>query len=67
MMQIEREAKYGAFKWTAEVERLNAEVEHQLEVDWAQQTKKGWMVSPDRARGDWGPLYFSVLTKKEMK
>ncbi|KAH9897118.1 S-adenosyl-L-methionine-dependent methyltransferase [Xylariomycetidae sp. FL2044] len=31
---------------------------------WAEPTKRGWIVLPDHAqRGRWGPLYFAVLQK----
>lgn len=66
MTQIESKAKNGALSWTVEVEHLDTEVAQQLESDWAAKTAKGWAVSPDHAKGGWGPLYFSVLTKKEM-
>jgi 16S rRNA C967 or C1407 C5-methylase (RsmB/RsmF family) len=62
---IEKEAKKGDLLWTAEVEHLDGEVERRLEADWAEKTAKGWAVLPDHAGGGkWGPLYFSVLTKK---
>jgi hypothetical protein len=60
-----KEAKKGSLLWTAEVEQLDGEVERRLEADWAEKTAKGWAVLPDNASGGkWGPLYFSVLTKK---
>ncbi|GAB7332707.1 hypothetical protein MBLNU13_g04453t1 [Cladosporium sp. NU13] len=62
---IEKEAKKGDLLWTAEVEHLDGEVERRLVADWAEKTAKGWAVLPDHAAGGkWGPLYFSVLTKK---
>jgi 16S rRNA C967 or C1407 C5-methylase (RsmB/RsmF family) len=60
-----KEAKKGSLLWTAEVEQLDGEVERRLEADWTEKTAKGWAVLPDNASGGkWGPLYFSVLTKK---
>lgn len=67
ILQIEQQTKSDAHSWTAAIERLDAKVEQQLETDWAEKTAKGWAVSPDHARGGWGPLYFSVLTKKEVR
>ena len=62
---IEKEVKKGDIPWTAEVEHLDVEMERRLEADWAEKTAKGWAVLPDHAGGGkWGPLYFSVLTKK---
>lgn len=62
---IEKEANKGDLTWNAEVEHLDSEVERRLEADWAEKTAKGWAVLPDHAGGGkWGPLYFSVLTKK---
>lgn len=62
---IEKEAKKGALLWTAEVERLDGTVEQRLEANWAEKKAQGWAVLPDNASGGkWGPLYFSVLTKK---
>lgn len=62
---IEEEAKKGDLLWTAEVEHLDGEVERRLLADWAEKTGKGWLVLPDhQSGGRWGPLYFSVLTKK---
>jgi 16S rRNA C967 or C1407 C5-methylase (RsmB/RsmF family) len=62
-----KEAKKGSLLWTAEVEKLDGEVERRLEADWAEKTAKGWAVLPDNASGGkWGPLYLSVLTKKSM-
>jgi 16S rRNA C967 or C1407 C5-methylase (RsmB/RsmF family) len=65
LIEEEEEAKKGITLWTAEVEPLDGEVERRLEADWAEKTGKGWLVLPDHAGGGkWGPLYFSVLTKK---
>lgn len=62
---IEEEAKKRDLLWTAEVEHLDGEVERRLEADWAEKTAKGWAVLPDHpGGGKWGPLYFSILTKK---
>lgn len=62
---IEEKAKKGDLLWTAEVEHLDGEVERRLVADWAEKTGKGWAVLPDHpGGGKWGPLYFSVLTKK---
>lgn len=62
---IEEKAKKGDLLWTAEVEQLDGEVERRLVADWAEKTGKGWAVLPDHpGGGKWGPLYFSVLTKK---
>jgi hypothetical protein len=62
---IETEAKKDDFPWTVEVEHLDGEVERRLVADWAEKTARGWAVLPDHAGGgNWGPLYFSVLTKK---
>ena len=62
---IEEEAKKGDLLWTAQVEHLDGEVERRLLADWAEKTAKGWAILPDHAGGgNWGPLYFSVLTKK---
>lgn len=62
---VEEEAKKGDLLWTAEVEHLDGEVERRLDADWAEKTAKGWAVLPDHpGGGKWGPLYFSVLTKK---
>lgn len=62
---LEKEARKDSLLWTAEVEHLDGEVEHQLEANWAGKTAKGWAVLPDHANGGkWGPLYFAVLTKK---
>jgi 16S rRNA C967 or C1407 C5-methylase (RsmB/RsmF family) len=67
IMLLGKEAKKGSLLWTAEVEKLDGEVERRLEADWAEKTAKGWAVLPDNASGGkWGPLYFSVLTKKSM-
>jgi 16S rRNA C967 or C1407 C5-methylase (RsmB/RsmF family) len=62
---IEEQAKKGDLLWTAEVEHLDGEVERRLVAEWAEKTAKGWAVLPDHVGGGkWGPLYFSVLTKK---
>ena len=62
---IEQQAKKGDLLWTAEVEHLDGQVERRLVADWAEKTAKGWAVLPDHVGGGkWGPLYFSVLTKK---
>ena len=65
---IEKEAKDGNLSWTIELEILGDEVERQLTAEWAERTVKGWIVLPDHVSyGEWGPRYFSVLTKKSKK
>jgi len=57
LAQVEKERKKGV-KWRVE---LGLEASEQLEV-WAEKTKYGWIVLPDRG-GGWGPLFSCSLTK----
>lgn len=67
LSQIEKERKKG-IKWCVKVDfgvdESNATLETELEKNWAEKTKHGWIVLPDHpSGGKWGPLFFAVLTK----
>lgn len=67
LSQVEKERKKGV-KWSVKV-GLRAGtgddvLEAELEKNWAERTKHGWIVLPDHpGGGKWGPLFFAVLTK----
>lgn len=67
LSQVEKERKKGV-KWSVKV-GLGAGtgddvLEAELEKNWAERTKHGWIVLPDHpGGGKWGPLFFAVLTK----
>lgn len=67
LSQVEKEQKKGV-KWSVKV-GLRAGtgddvLEAELEKNWAERTKHGWIVLPDHpGGGKWGPLFFAVLTK----
>lgn len=67
LSQVEKERKKG-LKWSVKV-GLRAGtgddvLEAELEKNWAERTKHGWIVLPDHpGGGKWGPLFFAVLTK----
>lgn len=65
--RVLQELKHSNSPWTAEVERLDADVERDLEARWAEKTAQGWMVLPDHESGArWGPRYFCVLKKSSI-
>lgn len=64
---VEKEGKKGG-KWSVKIGfnggKGDEKLEGELERDWAERTKYGWIVLPDHpSGGKWGPLYFAVLTK----
>ena len=67
LLQVEKERKKG-IKWSVKVGfgagEEAATLEAELEKNWAERTKHGWIVLPDHPSGGrWGPLFFAVLTK----
>lgn len=67
LAQIEKERKKGV-KWTVKVGfnggKGDEALEAELEKEWAERTKHGWIILPDHpAGGKWGPLFFAILTK----
>lgn len=67
LSQVEKERKKGV-KWSVKVGLCAGTgddvLEAELEKNWAERTKHGWIVLPDHpGGGKWGPLFFAVLTK----
>ena len=67
LAQVEKERKKGV-KWAVKVGfdagAGRSELEDDLEKNWAERTKYGWIVLPDHPSGGrWGPLFFCILTK----
>lgn len=67
---VEKERKKGVVKWGIDVgfswREDGTKGEEELEREWAEKTKCGWIVLPDHpSGGKWGPLFFAVLTKVE--
>ncbi|KXT09644.1 hypothetical protein AC579_3128 [Pseudocercospora musae] len=67
LLQVEKERKKGS-KWSVKVGFNEGHGNEVLEAclirDWAEKTKRGWIVLPDHSSGsNWGPLFFAVLTK----
>ncbi|TKA27917.1 hypothetical protein B0A50_03982 [Salinomyces thailandicus] len=69
--QHEKERKKGAVKWRVEVGLGNGEEVNRLRdqlAAWAEQTKHGWIILPDHPSGGrWGPLFFTLITKRPEK
>lgn len=68
LAQVEKDRKKGAIRWSVKVgfrEVFGDEaVEAELEMNWAERTKFGWIALPDHpAGGQWGPLFFAILKK----
>lgn len=62
-----KEVETGA-KWSIAVGLNNPKVESELDKNWAERTKYGWIVLPDHpSGGKWGPLYFAMLTKVKIE
>lgn len=64
---VQKEVKKGC-KWTIKVGFDDEQLETELEKQWAERTRCGWIVLPDHPTGGrWGPLYFVMLTKVDVE